>query len=244
MESSFATPSSGDVWLDRSLGDLTRSAPGVFAVPFRHGLDFCCGGKTSLRAALGAQWIDVRQRIGELPALADNGDGPADDWLIEQILSRFPQRHGQQLPEWVELSSRVEPVHAERAECPQGGADQFGEVFQELESRMQKEVQILIPMSRSGGPPTGLPPVLMMCSEHVLHSELLARMVALAHRLEHPQGAFNSWRALLAGLRIWRTDLMWHIHLKKNLLFEGLTRPEAGATFGCRGGLARCGRPT
>ncbi len=249
MDTTVATTTAQDTWLDRSLADLACSVQGATAVFLRHGLDFCCGGNTSLRAALDEKGLDARPLIDELAGLRDGHDAPAVDWrcsstdqMIDYILSRFHERHRQQMPELIRLSRRVETVHADRAECPHGLADHLENMFQELESHMQKEEQILFPMLRSGVPPMGLPPVQMMRYEHVQHGEALARMVALAHGLEQPRGACNTWRALLAGLHALREDLMLHIHLENNLLFEGLTRAEGVTTCGCGGGAGGCSR--
>lgn len=247
MNMTVVLPHAHDLWLDRSLGDLARSVPGATALFFRHGLDFCCAGKRSLRAALVDMALEAQPLIAELQALQDNPAVQLTDWreattdqLIGHILRRFHERHRQQLPELIRLSRRVETVHAERDECPHGLADHLEDMFQELESHMQKEEQILFPMLLRGLPPAALPPVTMMRYEHVQHGEALARMVALAHGLKQPSGACNTWLALLAGLQALREDLMQHIHLENNLLFEGLTQPEPSTTCGCGGG--GCGR--
>ena len=46
------------------------------------------------------------------------------------------------------------------------------------------------------------------------------RMLTLAHQLEPPKEACNTWRALLTGLRTLGADLMEHIELENSLLFE------------------------
>ena len=219
--------------LDRSLGDLARSIPGATALFHAHQLDFCCGGKKNLREALpGAAG---EQLARQLEGLQHDG-GAGRDWrtatadeLIAYIQLRFHERHRQQLPELARLARRVETVHADRPECPHGLADHLDAMTQELESHMQKEEQVLFPMLQRGVAPQGLPPVTVMRFEHDQHGEALARMVALAHGLEQPRGACNTWRALLAGLRTLREDLMQHIHLENNILFEGLNAPRASA---------------
>lgn len=247
MNLTVAHLSTNEALMDRSLGDLARSLPGATALFFRYALDFCCSGNASLRAALAEKGLPAQPLLDELAALQDQPDALDIDWrkastdqLIDHILSRFHQRHRQQLPELIRLSRRVEMVHAERPECPHGLADHLEDMFQELESHMQKEEQILFPMLRSGVPPMGLPPVSMMRHEHLQHGEALARMVALAHGLAQPPGACNTWRALLAGLHTLREDLMLHIHLENNLLFEGLNLPDS--SLGCGSGGGGCGR--
>ena len=53
----------------------------------------------------------------------------------------------------------------------------------------------------------------------VLRSEL-AKLEALTNGITLPRGACNTWRALYLGLQTLREDLMAHIHLENNVLFE------------------------
>lgn len=229
-------------FLDRSLGDLARSIPGATAVFHQHNLDFCCGGKKSLRDALAPLTLEPELVTLALAQLTDQPGAAERDWreatvpeLIAHILQRYHERHRQQLPELIRLARRVETVHGDRPECPHGLASHLEDMLQELESHMQKEEQILFPLLQQGVLPQGLPPVAMMRFEHDQHGEALARMVALAHGLEQPRGACNTWRALLAGLSTLKQDLMRHIHLENNVLFEGLNRSAttAPSTCGC-----------
>ncbi|MBL8338145.1 MAG: iron-sulfur cluster repair protein YtfE [Rhodoferax sp.] len=230
--------------LDRSLGDLARSIPGATALFHRHQLDFCCGGKKTLRDATAPLAIDGAALAAELDALGDTGDA-GQDWrrasvqeMIDHILARYHERHRQQLPELVRLARRVETVHADRPECPHGLADHLAQMLDELQDHMAKEEQILFPMMLRGVPPVGLPPVHMMRIEHDAHGQALARMVTLAHGLAQPRGACNTWRALLAGLHTLREDLMQHIHLENNILFDGLNAPASGCGTGCGCGVS------
>jgi regulator of cell morphogenesis and NO signaling len=234
--------------LDRSLGDLARSIPGATAVFHRHQLEFCCGGKKSLRDAVAPLALDGESLARELEALGDPADPQQRDWreasareLIAHILVRYHERHRQQLPELVRLARRVEAVHADRPECPHGLAVHLEAMGGELESHMQKEEQILFPMLERGVPPVGLPPVEMMRFEHDQHGQALARLVELAHGLLQPRGACNTWRALLAGLHTLHDDLMQHIHLENNILFEGLNASPGGRAGA--GALAPAARP-
>lgn len=233
--------------LDRSLGDLARSIPGATALLRRHELDFCCGGRTSLREAAATLGVDGEALARELAALHEPADPQQRDWreatvreLTDHILARYHERHRQQLPDLVRLARKVEMVHAERPECPHGLADHLEGMQAELERHMQKEEQILFPMLNHGVPPAGLPPVEMMRLEHDQHGQALARMVELAHGLVQPPDACNTWHALLAGLRTLREDLMQHIHLENNILFEGLnaSRSNCGGACACSGGAA------
>ena len=98
--------------LDQSLGELARSIPGANAIFHKHQLDFCCGGKKSLRDAALPLALDTDALAAELMAL--QAQQPAEqEWarvpdveLIEHILTRYHDVHRQQLPELI-LSIRI-----------------------------------------------------------------------------------------------------------------------------------------
>ena len=118
------------------------------------------------------------------------------------------------------MARRVEQVHGERDTCPNGLADLLTAIHQEMESHMQKEEQILFPMLRRGMGAQAQGPIAVMRHEHDDHGEHLEQLAALTDDITPPKGACTTWRALYTGLREFRDDLMQHIHLENNLLFE------------------------
>jgi len=225
-----------ELLLDRPLGDLASAIPGATAVFHRHHLDFCCGGRQSLRAAAAGRGEDPAAVAAELAALQRQPAAGERDWrqarageLIDHILLRFHERHRAQLPELIRLASKVETVHAGSPDCPRGLAGHLEAMQQDLENHMQKEEQILFPLLRHGSVAFVPGPVAMMRDEHDLHGVALQRMVELSGGLKAPEGACTTWRALIAGLRVLREDLMQHIHLENNVLFDGLTAEVASA---------------
>ena len=220
--------------IDQSLGALARSIPGATQVFHAYQLDFCCGGKQSLREAAAKQGVDaeaVAERLAELQA---SGAASERDWcqaapgeLIAHILQRYHALHREQLPELIRLARRVEQVHGDREDCPLGLADHLTAMQQELESHMQKEEQILFPMLARGMAPMAQGPIAVMRMEHDQHGQELARLEALTDGIRLPRAACNTWRALYLGLDAFKQDLMAHIHLENNILFEGLAQGEA-----------------
>ena len=212
---------------DQSLGQLARQIPGATQIFHEYDLDFCCGGKITRREAaqqkgLDAETIDIR-----LAALKSDREPGDRDWgeaspseLIDHILVRFHERHREQLPELIRLARRVETVHGDRPDCPVGLADHLTVMRQELESHMQKEEQVLFPMLRRGLGMMAGGPIHVMRMEHDDHGESLQRIADLTNNITLPRAACNTWRALYLGLRALREDLMEHIHLENNILFE------------------------
>lgn len=213
--------------MDQSLGQLARRIPGATRVLDAHHFDFCCAGNRTLRAAASAAGIDAGPIAAELLALEQRAvntprpwDSATDTELVDHILERYHAVHREQLPELIRLARRVEQVHGDREDCPQGLASHLETMAQDLESHMRKEEQILFPMIvRGHGRMAGMP-IGVMRAEHNEHGAELRRLEELTDDITPPRGACTTWRALYMGLRTFREDLMTHIHLENNVLFE------------------------
>lgn len=213
-------------FLDLTLGQLACEIPGATSVLRRYRLDFCCGGQQRLEDALRQRGEDGQALLDELRAL-EAAPTAGTDWrqqpaaeLIGHILTRFHDRHRRQLPELIRLARRVEQVHGARPECPNGLAEHLENMYQELESHMLKEEQILFPMLLRGMGSQAGGPISVMRFEHDQHGDALAHLAGLTNDIQPPVNACNTWRALYTGLQELRDDLMQHIHLENNILFE------------------------
>ncbi|CAM4244851.1 iron-sulfur cluster repair protein YtfE [Vreelandella rituensis] len=208
------------------VGRLALTLPGATRIFHEHHIDFCCGGRMSLEQAATQAGVDIETLVTALQALP--AGNPSDrDWqeasndeLIDHILERYHAVHRQQLPELIRMARRVEQVHGERDTCPNGLADLFTTIHQEMESHMQKEEQILFPMLRKGMGAQARGPIAVMRHEHDDHGENLEQVMVLTNNITPPKGACTTWRALYTAISEFREDLMQHIHLENNLLFE------------------------
>ena len=104
---------------DQPLGQLASSHAGASRVFHRHGLDFCCGGATSLAEACASARLDVADVLDELRVeLAQSLPGPA--WtdrplgeLIDHLLADAGDEAavaGAAAPRHVRLPRRAEFV--------------------------------------------------------------------------------------------------------------------------------------
>ncbi|GGC98079.1 iron-sulfur cluster repair protein YtfE [Halopseudomonas salina] len=217
-------------YLNTALGDLARTIPGATAVFHANRLDFCCQGHRTLADAAAKKGISATDVIVQLEALKP-GVSDARDWqqassaeLVEHILARFHMRHREQLPELMRLARRVEQVHGDRPDCPNGLADHLSCMAQEMESHMLKEEQILFPLLLQGQQAIAGGPISVMRYEHEQHGEALDEIIRLTDDITPPVGACNTWQALYRGLEEFRQDLMQHIHLENNILFASSPR--------------------
>lgn len=213
-------------FLDQSLGELATNLAGATRVFRQYKLDFCCGGHQTLKVALAKKGIDEETVLDQLEALSTE-PSHSRHWqnatkaeLIDHIYEQYHQRHRQQLPELIRLARRIEAVHGERPECPVGLADHLAGIYQEMESHMMKEEQILFPLLKKGLIENAQGPITVMQMEHDQHGIALDHLLDLTDNLTPPKGACNTWRALYASLEAFRNDLMEHIHLENNILFK------------------------
>jgi len=223
-------------WLTQTVGNIARELPGATGVFYGYGLDFCCGGKQSLAEAVERKGIDPVALTAALDDLNTKAGDAKGDWsetgnaeLIEHILTRYHDIHRAQLPELIRLSQRVELVHGGHPECPSGLADHLEKFLAEMENHMRKEEQVLFPMISRGMLDVAAGPVNMMRQEHDEHAEGLGRIHELTRGINLPVDACNTWRALYLGLATLEVDLMDHIHLENNVLFERIDGPGVAA---------------
>ncbi len=207
---------------DQALGRIAVELPGSTAVFRRLKLDFCCGGQISLQQAAAEKGLDPQAVLAELATLQRPTEisAPTDPAaLVEHILKRYHEVHRMQLPELIRMAKRVELVHRDRPDVPNGLADLLERIESEMLSHMEKEEQILFPIFVAGGHPFVSAPIEMMRSEHVEHGRSLDALLALTNGASPPQDACNTWRALYAGVAQLNEDLINHIHLENNVLF-------------------------
>ena len=208
---------------ERTLGGIAAELPGATAVFRAAKLDYCCGGRTTLRDAAAARSLSLDDLVGKLEDLAA-GAGPAEappetEALIAFIVARYHETHKRELPELIRLATRVEAVHRDHPAVPAGLAELLQRVLGELTVHMQKEELILFPAMGNGGEMRLTRAIAAMTDEHEEHGAQLRTLHRLTGDFASPEGACATWRALYAGLGKFADDLVDHIHVENNVLF-------------------------
>jgi len=207
---------------DRTVGQIAAQLPGASGVFRRFGIDFCCHGDVPLAEAANRRNLDLGALETALSALdpAAAPDAPQDTGaLIDHIQTRYHATHRQQIPELIELSRKVEAVHANHPEVPRGLSDALHRIWGELEVHMKKEELVLFPAMRRQAADRLAVPISEMRHDHDDHGAFLDQVAQLTHDYTPPQDACRSWQALYAGAAQLKADLMEHIHLENNVLF-------------------------
>jgi regulator of cell morphogenesis and NO signaling len=209
-----------------TLAEIAVTHPGAARVFYRHGLDFCCGGRRPLADACAARGIDTAALLADIDAeTLQPGDERRWDQeplpaLIAYIVDTFHRRLRETLPDLIRMADRVEQRHGDKESCPRGLAAHLRVIHEGVLEHLEKEEQVLFPLIVAGHGRRAIGPVHVMEMEHEEHARNLQTLRRLTADLQPPAEACTTWRALYLGLQQLEEELMVHIHLENNVLFR------------------------
>jgi regulator of cell morphogenesis and NO signaling len=209
-----------------TLADMAVTHPAAARVFYRHGLDFCCGGRRPIAEACAIRGIDVAALLAEIDnesaTTADQTrwDQAPLDTLVAFIVDTYHRRLRETFPDLLRMAARVEQRHGDKASCPRGLTAHLEAMHAAVLEHLDKEEQVLFPMIVSGRGQYAAGPAHVMEVEHDDHARSLEKLRALTNNMQPPAEACTTWRALYLALRQFEEELMTHIHLENNVLFR------------------------
>jgi len=231
-----------DISANWTVAELVIKYPVLRETLEKLGVDYCCGGKKPLAAAVadaGHDWTTVRTELQQ--ALASSADGtPPADWnttalgaLADHILEKHHVFTKTQLLRLDGLLAKVQNAHgAHHGAVLESLRSVFDDLRAELDAHLLKEEQILFPaikgidafMSGRGERPaihcgSVGHPIRQMEHEHDGAGRALAAMRRITANYRLPADACQTYCALYDGLQALEADLHEHIHLENNILF-------------------------
>ncbi len=228
--------------LETPVGQLVVEQPSRAHIFQRFQIDYCCGGAKPLGQACSAKSLDPQVVLSEIENHDNRSDTNAEpDWskatmsaLVDNILNQHHEYLRNALPHLGEMAEKVYRVHGENHPELLEILQVYAGLFQELDSHMYKEENILFPaikrIEQGSLPPEAgaqlFGPVSVMEAEHESAGNALKQLRELTNNYFPPEGACNTYRGLFAGLEELERDLHWHIHKENNILFP---RALAGA---------------
>ena len=211
------------LYAEKSLSDLAIALPMATEIFRKNKLDFCCGGRQTLKEACEKKQLSlesIMKQLEELKAEKILDSKECDPGKITEFIEeRYHADLRKRLPELITLAKRVEQVHADHPSCPNGLSNLLDNFFADMSMHMQKEEGILFPLIRQGNGMMASMPIQVMMSEHESHGFELNQIHLLTNDFHPPEGACGTWRALYSGLDKFEAELMEHIHLENNILF-------------------------
>ncbi len=205
----------------------------------KYGLDFCCGGKKTVKQACAEKGLDVtkiEQELQQADKPLNTRAMPYNDWALDFLADYIVNTHHsyvkKTLPDLVQYSAKVTKVHG-------GGHPELSrinelveEINAEMSSHMIKEEKVLFPyikeMARAVEADKAVPvagfgsvqsPINMMEMEHDIVGRNLEEIRKLANDYTLPADGCASYDLLYKMMVEFEGDLFIHIHLENNILF-------------------------
>lgn len=229
---------------DASLAQIMIEQPSAASVLEARGLDYCCGGMTTLKDACTTAGIDPLAVLSEINSLDDysrNDDfsslSPAA--LTDHIEATHHHYLHQEFGRLEALVKKVLGVHGAKHPELLVVQDVYMELRSDLEAHLAKEERVLFPMIRELSTATVQPdfqcgsinnPVSMMMMEHDRAGMLIRHLRTATGDFSPPADACASYIALFDGLRQLEADTHLHIHKENNLLFPAVVELEQELT--------------
>ena len=242
-----------------TVGEWVAEHPQSARIFEDYGIDYCCGGETTLADACGQKNLDAAQVEAELArAAADPPDQPNSDWSqcsLTELCDHIQETHHaflrSELPRLQAIIDKVVDAHGQRHPETNEVRVAFAELRAELEPHIVKEEGVLFPAicSLEAVPPRPLfpfgtvaDPIRMMEHEHEAAGATLKKIRRLTQDFLPPDDACNTYRVMLDGLHRLEIDMHTHIHKENNILFPRAQKLESTlnqAESDCPGGGAR-----
>jgi regulator of cell morphogenesis and NO signaling len=204
----------------------------------KYGIDFCCGGKKSLKQACDEKGLNLAavesalENVNETSKVSENYDRWNPDFLADYIFNKHHQYYYDEAPIIGELLIKVVDHHGEKYPELQEVNRLFMILAKELNEHFAKEEKVLFPFikalvrARQSGNVQELAnqfsiagPVQMMEADHDAAGEILVELSEITNNYSAPEGACNSFQFLYRKLKELEDDLHQHIHLENNILF-------------------------
>jgi regulator of cell morphogenesis and NO signaling len=231
------------ITLTRTVGELVTEKPARARIFETFGIDFCCGGKKPLEQACREKNLDPTQIVGVLNVLDQQVVTQEPDWskapmseLADHIVKTHHDYLRRQLP-WLDfVTDKVARRHGDHDPRLLQVREIFISFKVELESHMAKEEQVLFPIVRRLESSTApvrshcgsvQNPIRVMIAEHDDAGHAMSQFAALTDGYVPPDGACNTYRAMLDGLKELELDMHRHVHKENSILFPRAIEAEA-----------------
>lgn len=222
-----------------TIGELVAADYRKAAVFSKYGLDFCCGGKKSLKEACEAKGVDekvVAFELSEVENQVTNTQHDFNAWELDFLADYIVNVHHKYVKDNVSMlyqySDKVANRHGETHPEVIKIAQLYEKVAKEFETHMMKEENILFPLIKrlvaakkennsatisSLGDLAG--PINVMENDHELVGGYMEEINQLSNTYTPPVDACSSYQVLYSKLDEFEKDLHQHVHLENNILF-------------------------
>ncbi len=224
---------------EETLGQIAAKDLRKAQVFKKYGLDFCCGGKKTVKEACAEKGLDVtrvEQELKQADTVPAARPVPYGDWSLDFLADYIVNTHHsyvqKSLPDLLMYAEKVKNVHGDGHPELIRINQLVKEINAELAAHMIKEEKVLFPYikalvaAKDNTQPlqaahfgTVQNPINMMEMEHELVGRNLEEIRELSKNYVLPEDACASYSLLYRMLEEFEEDLHLHVHLENNILF-------------------------
>jgi len=222
-----------------TLGEIATKDIRKAQVFKKYGLDFCCGGKKTVKEACEEKGINVatvEKELSEVEKAQTTRELPYNDWNLDFLADYIVNTHHtyvrKHLPDIRAYADKVNKVHG-KAHPELNKVHQLVEVINtDFMAHMPKEEDVLFPyikhlVTAKNNPSafkkaafgTVKSPINMMELEHETVGNALEEIRKITNNYMLPSDACASYTLLFRMLDEFEEDTHLHIHLENNILF-------------------------
>jgi len=231
----------GEEQAEETLGDIVAKDLSKAEVFKKYGLDFCCGGKKTVKKACAEKGVDFTKVQKEL----QNSDKtsvttrplPYNDWSLDFLADYIVNTHHsyvkKTIPDIRTYADKVAKVHGAHHPELLKINKLAQEVCEEMSSHMVKEETVLFPYLKQlvaaknngtekvkfGNLETVETPISMMEMEHEVVGNNMEEIREISNNYQIPDDGCASYSFLFKTLDEFENDLHIHVHLENNILF-------------------------
>ncbi|AWO00360.1 iron-sulfur cluster repair di-iron protein [Chitinophaga alhagiae] len=219
---------------EETLGQIAAKDLRKAEVFKKYGLDFCCGGKKSVKEACADKGLDVTKIEYELQQVDKNPGArplPYDDWSLDFLADYIVNTHHsyvkKTLPDLRAYAAKVAQVHGEMNPELLVIYQLVEKICAVLPAHLEEEENALFPFIKAlatekhaaANPGTLGHPVTVMETEHEMTGKALEEIRTLSNNYTLPDSACATYSLLYRMLEEFEGDLHLHVHLENNILF-------------------------
>lgn len=227
---------------EETLGEIAVKDLRKVEIFKKYGLDFCCGGKKTVKEACAEKGIDVTkveqelQQAENVAPISSYKPLPYDDWSLDFLADYIVNTHHSYVkktsPDLSAYSIKVAKVHGDSHPELIKINELVQEIVDEMSHHMKEEEQVVFPyVKRLVSYKNGIEkpnikdsaniqkPITKMEMEHELVGGNMEQIRALTNNYTLPEDACASYSFLFKMLQDFESDLHLHVHLENNILF-------------------------
>lgn len=224
---------------EETLGEIATKDLRKAQIFKKYGLDFCCGGKKTVKEACNEKGLDfnkIEQELQQTEFVHSNSSLPYNDWAIDFLADYIVNTHHvyleKNLPDLRYYANKVKNVHGNKHPELIEVHSLVEAINDELITHMQKEETVLFPyikelvsIKKNNKKLEQIPfgsvenPINMMEHEHQELGEYLEKISLYTDKYKIPSDACASYSFLYRMLAEMEDDIHLHIHLENNILF-------------------------